>query len=49
MFKILHEGSQKVFEVSKSLRNVIIFKYLNLMKAIEHKFKYVQPTIYMKP
>ncbi len=90
----------KVFEVSKTLRDVVIFKYLNLMKdwpikgpldfifcrnvmiyfdkstqqqlisrywdlldsggvlftghsesltGVEHKFKYVQPTIYMKP
>lgn len=91
---------QKKYEVSESLRNVIIFRYLNLMKdwpikgplnfifcrnvmiyfdkatqlrlvnrfwdlldsggylftghsesltGIEHKFKYIQPTIYMKP
>lgn len=89
-----------VFEVSKSLRDVVIFSYLNLMKdwpirggldfifcrnvmiyfdkptqsvlinrfwdmldsggilftghsesltGVEHKFKYIQPTIYMKP
>ena len=91
---------QKVFEVSQSLKDIIIFSYLNLMKdwpikgpldfifcrnvmiyfdkptqsvlinrfwdlldsggilftghsesltGIEHKFKYIQPTIYMKP
>jgi chemotaxis protein methyltransferase CheR len=91
---------EKVYEVGQSLRNMIIFNYLNLMKdwpikgpidfifcrnvmiyfdkptqnvlinrywdildsggilftghsesltGIEHKFKYVQPTIYMKP
>lgn len=93
---------QKVFEVSKSLRDAVVFKYLNLMEdwpinpssrvnfifcrnvmiyfdkrtqaflvnrfwnvlasggilftghsesltGIEHKFKYIQPTIYAKP
>ena len=91
---------KEMYEVSKSLRNIIIFRYLNLMESwpikgpldfifcrnvmiyfdketqsrlvnrfwdlldsggilftghsesltgIEHKFKYVQPTIYMKP
>lgn len=91
---------EKVYEVSQSLRDMVIFSYLNLMKdwpirgpvdfifcrnvmiyfdkptqnilinrywdlldsggilftghsesltGIEHKFKYVQPTIYMKP
>lgn len=91
---------QKVFEVTKNLRDTVIFKYLNLMgdwpmkgpldfifcrnvmiyfdkptqsrlvnrywdlldsggilftghseslTGIEHKFKYIQPTIYMKP
>jgi chemotaxis protein methyltransferase CheR len=75
---------EKVFEVSKSLRDVIIFKYLNLnvmiyfdkqtqemlvnrfwdqldaggvlftghsesLTGIQHKFEYVQPTIYRKP
>jgi len=95
-----HVNKRKVFEVSKHLRDVVIFMYLNLMKGwpikgpldfifcrnvmiyfdkatqqrlinrfwdlldsggvlftghsesltgIEHKFKYVQPTIYMKP
>jgi chemotaxis protein methyltransferase CheR len=93
-------NGRKVFEVSKSLRDTVIFKYLNLMESwpitgpldfifcrnvmiyfdkptqqnlitrfwnlldsagvlftghsesltsIEHKFKYIQPTIYMKP
>jgi len=93
-------NGQKVFEVSKQLRNTVIFSYLNLMNnwpikgsldfifcrnvmiyfdkptqsrlinrfwdlldsggilftghsesltGIEHKFKYIQPTIYMKP
>ncbi len=93
-------NGQKVFEVSKRLRDTVIFSYLNLMSdwpikgpldfifcrnvmiyfdkstqaylinrfwdlldsgailftghsesltGIEHKFKYVQPTIYMKP
>ncbi len=93
-------NGQKLFEVSKSLRNAVIFSYLNLMKdwpikgvldfifcrnvmiyfdkptqsclinrfwdlmdsggilftghsksltGIEHKFNYIQPTIYMKP
>jgi len=93
-------NNEKVYEVSDSLRKVIIFKYLNLMESwpikgpidfifcrnvmiyfdkptqsrlinrywdllcsggvlftghsesltgIDHKFKYVQPTIYMKP
>jgi chemotaxis protein methyltransferase CheR len=101
---LLHSRKDKqgVFEVSKSLRDIIIFKYLNLMKdwpinppggvdfifcrnvmiyfdkptqerlvnrfwnllasggilftghsesltGIEHKFKYIQPTIYSKP
>jgi len=92
-------SGEKVYEVSKSLRDVVIFKYLNLMKewpirrkidfmfcrnvmiyfdkqtqealinrywdvldsggilftghseslaGIDHKFKYIQPTIYMK-
>jgi chemotaxis protein methyltransferase CheR len=91
---------QKLYQVSDTLRNIIIFKYLNLMKdwpirgpldfifcrnvmiyfdkptqqnlinrfweslgskgilftghsesltGIEHKFEYIQPTIYMKP
>jgi len=91
---------RKVYEVSKSLKDIIIFRYLNLMEdwpikgpldfifcrnvmiyfdkptqsglinrfwelldsggvlftghsesltGIEHKFKYIQPTIYMKP
>ena len=97
-----HISKQRVFEVSKSLRDVVIFKYLNLMEdwpinpprgvdfifcrnvmiyfdkttqaqlvnrfwnllapggvlftghsesltGIEHKFKYIQPTIYAKP
>ncbi|HBG26651.1 MAG TPA: chemotaxis protein CheR [Phycisphaerales bacterium] len=100
-YLIPHEAKgQKVFEVSSSLRELIIFNYLNLMKdwpikahldfifcrnvmiyfdkatqsilinrfwdlldsggilftghsesltGIEHKFKYIQPTIYMKP
>jgi len=100
-YLVLHrENKRKVFEVSKSLREVVIFKYLNLMKdwlikgpldfifcrnvmiyfdkstqerlvnrfwglldsggllftghsesltGIEHKFNYIQPTIYMKP
>lgn len=94
------QGGQKVFEVSRLLREMITFRYLNLMNdwpikgpldfifcrnvmiyfdkptqallvnrywnlldsggilftghsesltGIEHKFKYVQPTIYMKP
>ena len=96
-----HTSEQRVFEVSKSLRDVVIFKYLNLMEdwpinpprgvdfifcrnvmiyfdkttqaqlvnrfwnllapggvlftghsesltGIEHKFKYIQPTIYAK-
>ena len=93
-------NGQKVFEVSKQLRDTVIFRYLNLMNdwpikgsldfifcrnvmiyfdkptqtrlinrfwnlldsggilftghsesltGIEHKFKYIQPTIYMKP
>ena len=93
-------NGQKVFEVGKSLRDVVVFKYLNLMKVwpikapldfvfcrnvmiyfdkatqqrlikrywdildsggvlftghsesltgVEHKFNYIQPTIYMKP
>ncbi len=95
------KDKQSVFEVSKSLRDVVLFKYLNLMgdwpinpsggvdfifcrnvmiyfdkstqehlvnrfwdllasggvlftghseslTGIEHKFKYIQPTIYMK-
>ena len=97
---LLHVNKRKVFEVSKRLRDVVIFRYLNLMggwpikgpldfifcrnvmiyfdkltqqrlinrfwdlldsggvlftghseslTGIEHKFKYVQPTIYMKP
>lgn len=92
--------NRKIYEVSKSLRDIIIFRYLNLMEewpikgpldfifcrnvmiyfdkptqsrlinrfwdlldsggilftghsesltGIEHKFKYVQPTIYVKP
>ena len=97
----LTADKQKVFEVSKSLKDVVVFKYLNLMEdwpinpsggvdfifcrnvmiyfdkstqenlvnrywnvlasggilftghsesltGIEHKFKYIQPTIYMK-
>jgi len=95
-----HVNKRKVFEVSNRLRDVVIFRYLNLMggwpikgpldfifcrnvmiyfdkvtqqrlisrfwdlldsggvlftghseslTGIEHKFKYVQPTIYMKP
>ena len=95
-----YENKQKTFEVNKSLRDVVIFQYLNLMKdwpikgpidfifcrnvmiyfdkptqqqlisrywnlldpkgilftghsesltGIEHKFNYIQPTIYMKP
>ena len=97
-----HISKQRVYEVSKSLRDVVIFKYLNLMEdwpinpprgvdfifcrnvmiyfdkttqaqlvnrfwnllapggilftghsesltGIEHKFKYIQPTIYAKP
>lgn len=95
-----HANGQKIFEVSKALRDAVIFRYLNLMgdwpikgaldfifcrnvmiyfdkptqsrlinrfwdlldsggvlftghseslTGIEHKFKYVQPTIYMKP
>jgi chemotaxis protein methyltransferase CheR len=97
-----HISKQRVFEVSKSLRDVVIFEYLNLMEdwpinpprgvdfifcrnvmiyfdkttqaqlvnrfwnllapggvlftghsesltGIEHKFKYIQPTIYAKP
>lgn len=93
-------NKQKLFEVNKSLRDVVIFKYLNMVKdwpikgpldfifcrnvmiyfdkptqqhlisrfwnlldsggvlftghsesltGIEHKFKYIEPTIYMKP
>ena len=93
-------NGQKVFEISKSLRDVVIFRYLNLMEnwpikgpldfifcrnvmiyfdkstqqnlitrfwdmldsggalftghsesltGINHKFNYIQPTIYMKP
>ena len=93
-------NGQKVFEVSKRLRDAVIFNYLNLMgdwpikgqldfifcrnvmiyfdkttqsrlinrfwdlldsggilftghseslTSVEHKFKYIQPTIYMKP
>ena len=93
-------NGRKAFEVSKRLRDVVIFKYLNLVKdwpikgpldfifcrnvmiyfdkptqqqlitrfwdlldsggvlftghsesltGIDHKFNYVQPTIYMKP
>ena len=93
-------SGRKVFEVNKSLKDIVIFKYLNLMKdwpikgpldfifcrnvmiyfdkstqqrlvarywdlldsggvlftghsesltGIEHRFKYIQPTIYMKP
>ncbi|MHC4637257.1 MAG: CheR family methyltransferase [Planctomycetota bacterium] len=93
-------NGQKVLEVSKTLRDTVVFRYLNLMKdwpikgpldfvfcrnvmiyfdkptqsrlinrfwdlldsggilftghsesltGIEHKFKYIQPTIYMKP
>ncbi len=100
-YLMLHKTKgEKVYEVGQSLRNMIIFNYLNLMKdwpikgpidfifcrnvmiyfdkptqnvlinrywdildsggvlftghsesltGIEHKFKYVQPTIYMKP
>ncbi len=97
-----HISKQRVFEVSKSLRDIVVFKYLNLMEdwpinpsggvdiifcrnvmiyfdkptktrlvnrlwnllapggvlftghsesltGIEHKFKYIQPTIYAKP
>lgn len=95
-----HAKGQKVFEVSNTLRNIVIFNYLNLMNdwpikatldfifcrnvmiyfdkptqarlinrfwdlldsggilftghsesltGIEHKFNYIQPTIYMKP
>ena len=95
-----HENGRKVFEVSKQLKDTVVFKYLNLMKGwpikgsldfifcrnvmiyfdkptqqrlierywdlldsggvlftghsesltgIEHKFKYIQPTIYGKP
>ncbi len=97
-----HIDKQRIFEVSKSLRDVVVFKYLNLMEdwpinppggvdiifcrnvmiyfdkptktrlvnrlwnllapggvlftghsesltGIEHKFKYIQPTIYAKP
>jgi chemotaxis protein methyltransferase CheR len=94
------QNKQKIFEVDRSLREVVFFKYLNLIKnwpvtgpldfifcrnvmiyfdkttqqrlinrfwdlldsegilftghsesltGIEHKFKYIQPTIYMKP
>jgi chemotaxis protein methyltransferase CheR len=102
-FLASHTEDQKVFEVSQSLRDIVIFKYLNLMgnwpidtrrggldfifcrnvmiyfdkptqkrlvnrfwdllspggilftghseslTGIEHKFRYVQPTIYAKP
>jgi len=97
-----HIDKRRVFEVSKSLRGIVVFKYLNLMEdwpinpssgvdfifcrnvmiyfdkqtqehlvkrfwnvlasggilftghsesltGIEHKFKYIQPTIYAKP
>ncbi len=95
-----HENSSKIFEVSCALRDIVVFKHLNLMEnwpikgpldfifcrnvmiyfdkptqqflidrywdmldsgavlftghsesltGIQHKFKYVQPTIYMKP
>lgn len=99
-YLVLHrQNGQKVFEVSKSLRDVVIFKYLNLIKdwpikrpldfifcrnvmiyfdkatqqrlinrfwdlldsggilltghsesltGIEHRYNYIQPTIYMK-
>ncbi len=100
-YLMLHRANgRRIFEVSKSLRDVVIFRYLNLMKdwpirgpldfifcrnvmiyfdkstqqrlisrywdllnsggvlftghsesltGIEHKFSYIQPTIYMKP
>ena len=102
-FRTLQEQNEKVFEVNQSLREIIIFRYLNLMKnwpidtrqggldfifcrnvmiyfdkptqsrlvnrfwdilspggilftghsesltGIEHRFRYVQPTIYAKP
>jgi len=102
-FRISRDENEKIFEVNKSLRDVVIFKYLNLMKnwpidtqhggldfifcrnvmiyfdkptqsrlvsrfwdilasggilftghsesltGIEHRFRYVQPTIYAKP
>lgn len=98
--KTKRSQGKKMFEVSKKLRNVVIFRYLNLVKdwpirgpldfifcrnvmiyfdkatqtrlvkrfwdildsggvlftghsesltAIKHNFKYIQPTIYMKP
>lgn len=101
--KVINSNGEKVYEVNKSLRDVIIFKYLNLMEdwpirpqgggldiifcrnvmiyfdkptqanlinrfwnildsggilftghseslaGIQHKFRYIQPTIYSKP
>ncbi|MEA3227089.1 MAG: protein-glutamate O-methyltransferase [Planctomycetota bacterium] len=98
-FKTRRQNGEEVFEVSKSLRDIVIFKYLNLLEGwpvkgpldfifcrnviiyfdkptqqrlisrywdllgpggvlftghsesltgIEHKFDYIQPTIYMK-
>jgi chemotaxis protein methyltransferase CheR len=102
-FQVSREQSEKIFEVNQNLKDVVIFKYLNLMKnwpidarrggldfifcrnvmiyfdkptqsrlvsrfwdilssggilftghsesltGIEHRFRYVQPTIYAKP
>jgi chemotaxis protein methyltransferase CheR len=102
-FRVSREENQKIFEVNQTLRDIVIFKYLNLMGSwpidtrnggldfifcrnvmiyfdkptqrrlvnrfwdllssggilftghsesltgIEHKFRYVQPTIYAKP
>ncbi len=102
-FQVSHEQSEHIFEVNQNLKDVVIFRYLNLMKnwpidtrhggldfifcrnvmiyfdkptqgrlvsrfwdilssggilftghsesltGIEHRFRYVQPTIYAKP